>query len=78
MTLRDLLNDGIEIQGRVLVQCLHEDDTETLYEGESLYCKGDFLDRDVKYIYSNVHPIGGWGDTNPVYVAKLVIEIEEE
>lgn len=77
MTLRDLLNDGVEIQGRVLVQCVHEDDTETLYDGDYIYCDGDFLDREVTFIYSNVYPIAGW-DTHPMYVSKLIIEVEEK
>ena len=79
MTLRDLIDGTILIQGLVEVKCLNED-TECVFDGdgEDLYELYDYLDREVSYIYTNVFPIYRPFSSNPIYISKLIIEIEEE
>lgn len=79
MTLRDMQNAGIEIQGWVTIQCIRDDDTVILYDGHGLCYDDKILDREVKYIFPNMFPIGyNRFNEQPIYSAKLVIEIEEE
>lgn len=70
LTLRDLIEAGIEIEGWKKVQCWEDEDNPTIYhEGYSFYdMDKKYLDRNVRYIfpYNTGSEVG------------ITIELEEE
>lgn len=74
MTLRDMIENGITIEGYVKVQCWEDMDNPTIYwegyanEGikKNLH---DYLDREICYIFSY--------NTSP-NIAAICIELAEE
>lgn len=55
MTINDLLQHGIEIQGNVLVETVDNDGNITeIYngDGEFLYQEGDFLDMEIGWMWA--------------------------
>lgn len=56
MTLRDLIDGGVQIEGYVKIQCWEDEDNPTIYwEGHSLGNFDshivDYLDREIVYIF---------------------------
>lgn len=70
LTLRDLLESGIEIEGYKKIQCWEYGDNPTIYhEGYDFYGMDEkYLDRNVRYIFPN--------DTGTE--VGITIELEEE
>ncbi len=80
MTIRDMINNGVTLQGHVKIQCWGPlDFPDIFYEGnieEDGFNKIEkYLDRDIKYIFPYVINIG---QRNPVWHGAICIEIEEE
>ena len=80
MTIRDMINNGITLQGRVKIQCwTTEDYPEVYYEG-NIDLDGtkeieEYLDRRISYIFPYVVNVG---HRNPVWIGAICIEIEEK
>ena len=68
MTVRDILDACIELQGLVRIQSFKDDRPSVLYEGYAPRNAGDCLDREVQYIY----PMQGASD------GILVIEVRDD
>jgi fructose-1,6-bisphosphatase/sedoheptulose 1,7-bisphosphatase-like protein len=68
MTIRDLLNDCIEIQGLIAIHSGEYPHTKILYEGENLRAAKIGLDMEILYLY----PARGYDD------GKIIIEVSEE
>ena len=70
LTLRDLIEAGIEIEGWKKVQCWEDEDNPTIYhEGYSFHDMDQkYLDRNVRYIFPY----------NTGSEAGITIELEEE
>lgn len=70
LTLKDLIEAGIEIEGWKKIQCWENEDNPTVYhEGDNFYnMDKKYLDRKVRYIF-------------PYYTGEMpgiTIELEEE
>ena len=70
LTLRNLREAGVEIEGYRKVQCWEDEDNPTIYhEGNNFYGMDEkYLDRNVRYIF-------------PCYtggVPEIIIELEGE
>lgn len=70
LTLRNLRDAGIEIEGYKKVQCWEDEDNPTIYhEGFNFYGMDEkYLDRNVRYIFPY----------NDGEVPGITIELEEE
>lgn len=65
MSINDLLENGIEIQGQTTIKRYVDENDEyiTLFEGENIViCDNDIRDKNIKYMYA-------------VYGSGLIIEI---
>lgn len=52
MTLREILESGIVIEGHRKIQCWEDEDNPTIYyEGTDANIREEYLDRDVAYIF---------------------------
>lgn len=77
MTIRDLINNGVTIQGHLKIQCWGPlDFPDIFYEG-NIEIDGfnkieKYLDRDINYIFPYAIKIGN------VSIGAICIEIEEE
>ena len=77
MTLRDLINNGVTIQGNIKIQCCGEEYfPEVYYEGiidlDGIAAIEKYLDRDITYIYPYIVVI------NKVSFGGICIEIEAD
>lgn len=66
MTIRELLNSGIEIQGYVKIMICYEDTVKTVHETFNIRTAGNYLDREIYYIYPKNDKADG----------HIVIEVE--
>jgi len=81
MTLRDLINDGVTIQGNIKLQCwVDEINPDIYYEGD-IGTDGfheipeKYWDREITYIFPYVVNVGV---RVPTWVGAICIELEGE
>lgn len=82
MTLRDMMDAGVILQGQIKLQCWgNKDYPDVYYEGnlevDPISVIEKYLDREITYIFPYVVNIGGVIDGR-VSVGAICIELEEE
>lgn len=79
MTLGEMLESGITIQGAYQIRHVTDEDFETLAEGKDFECDksslGVLLHENVLYMYTIQDVITPW-QGKPMYLPCLVIEVE--
>ena len=77
MTIRDMIDSGIVIQGQIKIQCWGNEDLPDVYYEGNIDFDGTkairrWLDREIEYIYPYVVCVGR------VTVGAICIEVESE
>ena len=80
MTIRDMLDQEIELGGDVFVRKWDSDAEDYSLNLALTNMPADHpaLDEPIGHIYTNVQPIQQNFSSHPCYVAQLIIELREE